>query len=197
MGRLRLASAALLVLGAAAAGCTTHLTPPLSPVAPVPVLLLDHGRHASLVLPGGEGKTIRYSYGDWRYYARDVTGFRSGAAALLWPTAPALGRRELDAAPEEAAVRRALRVWADTVITLQVEGARAQALRTRLDSLFAAGKEKAYLYNATYDLDFVHHPRRYWIGHNSNQVLAGWLRELGINVRGPTLLSSWRVEPPH
>lgn len=188
-------AAALVVLGAAASGCTTRLTPPPAPASPVPILLLDHGRHASLVLPGKEGGTVRYSYGDWRYYARETTGWRSGAAALFWPTASALGRRELEAAPVEEAVRPALRVWADTVITLQVEGARAEALRVRLDSLFLDGKEKAYLYNATYDLEFVHYPRRYWFGHNSNQVLADWLRELGVSVRGPTLLSSWRVEP--
>jgi hypothetical protein len=188
---------ALLALVAIFGGCTTRLTPPPSPANPVPVLILDHGRHASLVLPSAQGGTIRYSYGDWRYYARDVTGLRSGAAALFWPTASALGRRELEAPPEEAAVRRALRVWADTVITFQVEGARAEALRTRLDTLYSQGREKAHLYNETYDLDFVHHPRRYWFGHNSNQVLAGWLRELGINARGPTLLSSWKVEPPH
>ena len=78
-----------------------------------------------------------------------------------------------------------------------MEGARAEALRTRLDTLFSQGREKAHLYSHIYDLDFVHHPRRYWFGHNSNQVLAGWLRELGINVRGPTLLSSWKVEPQH
>jgi hypothetical protein len=196
MGRLRLALAALLGLGAAAAGCTARLTPPPSPANPVPVLILDHGRHASLVLPSAQGGSIRYSYGDWRYYARAVTGLRSGAAALFWPTASALGRRELEAPPEEAAVRRALRVWADTVITLEVEGARAEALRTRLDTLYSQGRDKAHLYNEIYDLDFVHHPRRYWFGHNSNQVVAGWLRELGINVRGPTLLSSWKVEPP-
>lgn len=177
-----------------ATGCTTRLTPAPEPAVPVPVFLLDHGRHASLVLPREDGGTVRYSYGDWRYYARGITGFRSGAAAVLWPTDAGLGRRELEAPPLEADIRLALQVEVDTVLVLRVEQERATLLRTRLDSLHAAGRKRAFLYNAAYDLEFSHHSRRYWLGHNSNQVLAAWLRELGVETRGPALLSTWRVE---
>jgi len=187
---------ALLVLGASAAGCTTRLTEPSAPSSPVSALLLDHGRHASLVLPGTDHGTVRYSFGDWRYYAKGDTRLRSGLKALFWPTPSALGRRELEAEPEEEAVRGALRVVAEAVLTFQVEEQRARALRTRLDSLFLEGREEAFHYNAGYDLEFVRHPATYWFGHNSNQVLAQWLRELGISVEGLTLTSSWEMEAP-
>jgi len=187
---------AFLALTASAAGCTTSLTPPPAPASPVPALLLDHGRHASLVLPRTDDGIIRYSFGDWRYYAERDTRLRSGIKALFWPTASALGRRELDAEPEAAAVRRALRVGVETIVILQVEEHRARALMTRLDSLFLQGREEAFLYNAVYDLEFARHPATYWFGNNSNQVLAEWLRELGISTGGLTLLSSWKMEHP-
>lgn len=187
---------ALLVLVASASGCTARLTEPSAPSSPVSALLLDHGRHASLVLPGTDDGTVRYSFGDWRYYAKGDTRLRSGIKALFWPTPSALGRRELEAEPEEAAVRGALRVVAEAVFTLQVEEHRARALRTRLDSLFLEGREEAFHYNAGYDLEFVRHPATYWFGRNSNQVLAEWLRELGISVEGLTLTSSWKMEHP-
>jgi hypothetical protein len=155
---------------------------------------MDHGRHASLVLPAAEGGTVRYSYGDWRYYAKADAGLRSGIKALFWPTSSALGRRKLEAEPVEEAVRRAVRVSADTVLTLQVEESRARALQARLDSLFLEGRTAAFHYNPTYDLEFVHHPDTYWFGHNSNEVTADWLRELGISVEGLTLFSSWELE---
>lgn len=196
MPNLRPVGFLLFAAVAATSACTTRLTPPPEPAVPVPVFLLDHGRHASLVLPGAGGGTVRYSYGDWRYYARGITGLRSGAAAVLWPTAAGLGRRELEAAPMELDIRLALRVGVDTVLAFRVEEGRVAALRARLDSLHAAGRERAQLYNATYDLEFAHHPRRYWLGHNSNQVVAAWLRELGVGTRGPAILSDWRVEPP-
>jgi hypothetical protein len=96
----------------------------------------------------------------------------------------------------ESAVRRALKVGADTVITLQVEESRARDLESRLDSLFVEGRAEVLHCNSAYDLKFVHHPDTYWFGHNSNQVVAEWLRELGISVRGLTLFSPWKVEPP-
>jgi len=65
---------AVLILG----GCTTTtIVPPPSPQAPATVLLLDHGLHASLVLPDETGRAVRYSYGDWDYYALGETGWRN------------------------------------------------------------------------------------------------------------------------
>jgi len=43
-------------------------------------------------------------------------------------------------------------------------------------------------------MDFVPHPHNYTYFHNSNHVTAGWLRELGCDVRGPAVDSRWEVK---
>jgi len=174
--------------------CTTTVVPPIAPKAPRPVFLLDHGRHASLTLPRGDGGIVRYSYGDWRYYAQVRTGVFQGSAAILWPTRAALGRRELPGPPEAAAVRRNVRVWSEQLYELMVDSLAIEILRSRLDSIYDANLESR-IYNAAYDLEFVHHPRAYWVFHNSNHVVAGWLKELGCQVRGLALFSKWKVKP--
>ena len=47
--------------------------------------------------------------------------------------------------------------------------------------------------NAAYDLVFVPYPEPYSMFHNSNQVVAGWLEQLGCRVEGTTLLSVWQL----
>jgi hypothetical protein len=172
-------------------GCTVHLSAPEVTGPVVSVFLLDHGRHSSLVLPRGGGEVVRYSYGDWRYYAEAVTGFRSAAAAALWPTRAALGRRVLEAEPRKEEVRRAVRVGVDTILVLEVEADRVASLSSTLDSLFRAGAEEEHKVNILYDLEFVPHPRPYSVAHHSNQVVALWLRELGVVTRGLPMFSSW------
>jgi hypothetical protein len=87
------------VLGALLAlclsGCTTVVVPPARVAEPARVALLDHGRHASLVLKTAESGMVRYAYGDWDWYAQGTTGAIEGSAAVLWPTRAALGRRRL------------------------------------------------------------------------------------------------------
>jgi hypothetical protein len=178
-------------------GCTVRLSAPEVTGPGVSIFLLDHGRHSSLVLPRGGGEVVRYSYGDWLYYAEAVTGFRSAAAAALWPTRAALGRRVLDANPVEEEVRRAVRVGVESILVLEVEADRVARLSSTLDSLFHAGAEEELRLNPLYDLEFVPHPRPYSVAHHSNQVVAGWLRELGVATRGLPLSSSWsrQAEP--
>ena len=52
-------------------------------------------------------------------------------------------------------------------------------------------RQEEHRVNILYDLEFVPHPRPYSAAHHSNQVVAGWLRELGVVTRGLPLLSSW------
>ena len=47
--------------------------------------------------------------------------------------------------------------------------------------------------NEAYDLVFVPYPEPYSIVHNSNQVVAGWLEQLGCRVEGPALFSVWQL----
>lgn len=180
-------AAAVLVTQA----CTTIIEPPQAPPDPSPVFLVDHGRHASLVLPVGDDGMVRYAYGDWDYYARVRTGVGDAATALFWPTQAGLGRRALSGLPGASGVRRQVRGIV-SLHRLIVDSEKVERLRARLDSIYAANIETR-IYNSRYDLEFVHHPAVYWALNNSNQVVAGWLLELGCRVVGAALFSDWEV----
>jgi hypothetical protein len=174
-------------------GCgATLIVPPATPLEPVPVFVLDHGRHTSLVLPAPDGALHRYAYGDWRYYAERDTSLIRGLAALLWPTPGALGHRQLAGPPDAEAVRRQVRVPIVELHGLQVERTRAEALRHRLDALIAEAHIR--LQAVDVDLEFVPHPHDYSLAHNSNQVMADWLTELGCEVSRRPVLSGWRLQ---
>jgi hypothetical protein len=158
------------------------------------VYLLDHGRHASLVLPAPEGGVVRYSYGDWTYYALRETGVVEASSAVLWSTQAALGRRLLDHPADSAGLRLALKVGIEGMYEIVVESDEVSRLQRRLDGLYHANFDSR-IYNSAYDLEFVHHPQPYTLIHNSNRVIAEWLRELGCRVRGLLLFSNWKVQP--
>lgn len=183
---------ALAVAGPSLACSSTAIIPPTTAAEPQQVFLLDHGRHASLVLPAGDSVVVRYSYGDWRWYAQQREGVFRGSTAVLWPTRAALGRRELASVPDSVSVRRAVRVGIEHMYMITVDAGDVLTLRRELDSLFDAHAETR-IYNSAYDLEFVHHPTPYWLLHNSNQVVAAWLKRLGCTVRGGAMLSNWRI----
>lgn len=174
--------------------CTNVIIPPPTPPDPHPVFVLDHGHHASLVLPTGHG-VVRYAYGDWNYYAREETGVLETSFAVVWPTTAGLGRRELHASATPAEVRQVVQVGIEHLHEVIVDEQAISRLRTHLDEIFHTHRETR-LYNASYDLAFVHHPEAYTIVHNSNRVVARWLQALGCRVSGLRLFSRWRVEQP-
>lgn len=186
-----LVAAASLLLG----GCATVVVAPTAPEQPVSVFLLDHGGHASLVLPAGERGLVRYAYGDFRWYALGQTGIGEGLSALAGGTPAALGRRELKGPAEERAVRAQVREGIQQLYELRVARAASERLRAELDGLFAANRA-TLVYSATYDLEFVRHPTPYSAEHNSNLVMAGWLEALGCEVEGAGLITNWRVKRP-
>jgi hypothetical protein len=47
--------------------------------------------------------------------------------------------------------------------------------------------------HAAYDLAFVPCPEPYSLFHNSNQVVAKWLEQLGCRLKGPALFAVWRL----
>lgn len=188
--------AGLALVTMALAGCAIQVTPPESPLRPVTVLLLDHGRHASLVLPHGELGAIRYSYGDWRYYALNRTGFRSGAAALLWPTQATLGRRVLGGETHAEGIQRKVRVHTDSIYPIPVDAGLVAELLQELETLFGLGAMDLVHESAAFNLDFVPHPEAYSLFRNSNQMVARWLRSLGASTRGWPVLSSWHLKVP-
>lgn len=192
-GRLAalLAAASLLPF---LAGCATTVHPPATPAEPVEVYLLDHGRTSSVVLPVDDDALVRYAYGDWRWYALGETSPARAVAALFWPTRGALGRESIAGPPSEAAVRAGVGAEIDALHPLRVGRAGVAALAARLDAMFERRLDTLVV-RETSGLAFVHHPVPYTALHSSNRVVAGWLRELGCRVRGPALLSRWRVGP--
>lgn len=170
-------------------GCTNVITPPPPPGDAVTVYLLDHGRHPSLVLPREDGKLTRYAYGQWNWYALGHTGVFQALGALLIPSQAGLGRREFDSTQLQPIVQLDP---ADHVYAIQVEREAADRLRNELDSAFQANLSTLHA-NEPYHLEFVHDPEKYWFFHNSNHVTCDWLREVGCRVKGPGLLSDWRV----
>lgn len=177
------------------AGCATVVIPPLDPRDPVPVFVLDHGQHSSLVLPADEGRLVRYAYGDWDYYALRKVTLVHGLRALLWPTPAALGRRVLPGPPQPDRVERQVRVVIERMFVVHVEAGAVRRLREELDAVFQAGLN-TLLYNDAYDLEFVAHPVPYTLRYNSNYVVAEWLRRLGCEVRGNPVLPNWKIVEP-
>lgn len=175
---------------AALAGCAATIVPPATVSRPAKVAVLDHGRHASLLLETPQGM-VRYAYGEWEWYALGRTGAGRAMAALFLPTEATLGRRRLPGPlTAENAARQVSEGFEDIVIVV-AEADRVQRLAGRLDALFAAGEGRA-VHHPGHDLTFVPIPQSYSLGRNSNLVLAEWLQELGIRVDNPGVFSIWR-----
>lgn len=194
MARLRLV-AALMALAIVAACATTYVVapPPLAPAAArVPIAVLDHGRHSTLVVGRPDGRMVRYAYGNWRWYAEGVKGAAEGYAALFQEKPAALGRRVLAGPLTAEALRRQVHVVIESILLLEVDAAAAQRLVDKLDGIAEAGRAHM-LTNETVDLDFFPHPVPYTQAHSSNRVLAGWLREMGAQVEGDGLIADWKL----
>lgn len=188
-----LAALAAMSLGAGCAATYIVTPPPLAPgVARTPVAVLDHGRHSSLVIGLQDGRMVRYAYGNWRWYAQGITGAGEGFAALSGRTPAALGRRVMAGPLTAETLRQQVRVGIVDTLLLDVDAAAARRLVDKLDDIAEAGHDRM-LTNPNVDLDFFPHPVPYSEAHSSNRVLAGWLREMGVDVRGDGLIADWTL----
>ncbi|MGY6553995.1 MAG: hypothetical protein ACXIUM_05690 [Wenzhouxiangella sp.] len=162
-----------------------------------PVFLLDHGRHASLVLTRADGQLVRYAHGDWVWYAEDRGGPLRALSTLLLPTRSAIGRRELGPVRDERQLEHQMRVGVDAIHRLDAPAGKIDALDQSLSELFDQQADQA-LFNPRFDLEFVPGPRPYTVFDNSNHQVAEWLDSLGIPVRGSPMFGRWRlaVEAP-
>jgi hypothetical protein len=187
--------AAVLTALVVLSGCKTKVVPPPAPHQPVTVFLLDHGRTPSLVLPRGDGTLVRYAYGHWQWYALRRTDVLTGLGAVLWPSKGALGQGFVrPAASDESvqdSIRREVPVSVDRLFPIEVDRQSVDRLDGRLDSLCRAPQADRVV-NDAYRLTFVEYPEKYWIFHNSNHVVAGWLEELGCQISGKGD-STWEV----
>lgn len=178
------------------ASCTTTIRPPVHPENPATVYLLQHGKSSSLVLPGNDDHASRWAFGDWRYYAENQTSWKNALIAVLWPTRSAFGRQMIEPAPETTEqVLRQIGIGVGRVFPITVERQAAVRLERRLQDLFEANRGSR-LFNPSPRLEFVDYPERYTLINSSNRKVAAWLRELGCEVSGVSLLSRWEVVEP-
>lgn len=171
---------------------TTTLVSPEDPRSPRVVFVIDHGRHSSIAVETQSGTLVRYAYGDTRYYRDQDTSLLSGAAALLWPTEATLGRAELSGEATLSSLSAQLVVGVEEILVLHVAGDDADALSAELDRLHTQGLAE-HVFVGAYGLVFAPHPRDYVWWHNSSTVVAAWLEDMGVEVRGLGLLASWDV----
>ncbi len=188
ISRVLSGAAALLLL----TGCATFLQSPEASSEPRMVFVIDHGRHSSIAIETPSGNLVRYSYGDMRYYRDQDTSLGSGAAALLWPTPATLGRAELAGEASSSSLQAQLVVGVEEILALEVSGDKADALMEKLDSLHQEGVAD-HRFVPAYGLVFAPHPTDYVWWNNSSTVIAGWLAEMGVEVRGLGLVASWEV----
>jgi hypothetical protein len=191
MRKLTLIVSLAVLLLIAPQGCTTTIVPPAHVRDPAAVFVVPIARTSSLLLPTPDGQLARFVYGDWRYYALGEDSIPSGIRAMLWPTQGTLGRALLPGPAEAEHVGRILDN--DGVHQVHVE---REAVRRLLDDLNRGydARRDTEVQNAPYGLWFVHQEPRYTYFHNSNHVVADWLRRLGCEVRGLAFGSRWRVQ---
>lgn len=182
-------AAVLLVL--LAAGCSARLVPPQQPPPePRQVVLLEHGRHSSLVLFDAEQVPWRFAYGDRRWYLENERGAGPAVGALLRDSQAVLGRRALDS-PDPTVWQAQVGSVITASIPFDVDARRVDALLAMLQEMFESAPEVVTAPHL--GLDVVAHPQPYRLGHNSNHVVAQWLRELGVQVQGNPAFGGWQA----
>lgn len=175
------------------AGCATTIRPPADPQDPVGVVLVDYGKHASLILPEPDGRSVEFAYGEWDYFALNETGLWTGMTALCCFNQGTLGRRTLGAPATQAALRGS--VWCEELYELKVARADAEALRLKLEKRFHLHAETQVV-NTLNGLTFVKDDEDYICWNNCNHVLLRWLEELGCDVSGMGCFADFAIEPP-
>ena len=179
-----------VTIAAGSAGCATTIVPPEQPVAPVPVYVVDYGRHTSLLLPEETRGLTEYAYGDWSWFALDRTEWHNAVPALFGPTDGALGRRHLDVEHDVSAIR--WKIPCEEILEITVAGDDVRRLSGELESRFEERSDAVH-YQPVHGLTFVRSDEGFNACHNCNHVVAGWLRELGCEVRGSAMTADFTI----
>jgi hypothetical protein len=180
-------SATLLIL---LAGCATTIRPPVDPKDPVVVVLVDYGKHASLVLPA-PGGSAEYAYGHWDYFALNENDLCTGMFALCCYSQGTLGRRTFEIPPDKTLHRS--RIYAESLTELTVERSKAEQLRTKLDARWDL-RADTQVANALNGLTFVKDDEGYLCWNNCNHVVVRWLEELGCETSGCGCFADFVIE---
>ncbi|TXK60986.1 hypothetical protein [Alkalisalibacterium limincola] len=186
------AAVLLVLLALLAAGCSARLVPPQQPPPePRQVVLLEHGRHASLVLFDAEQVPWRFAYGDRRWYLENIRGPGPAASALFSDSPAVLGRRALDS-PDPAHWQAQVGSLITATVPFQVDAGRVDALLDTLHGVFASAGDVVPAPHL--GLEVTAHPQPYRLGHNSNHVVAQWLQALDVQVQGNPAIGRWRTQ---
>jgi hypothetical protein len=162
---------------------------------PVPVYVLDHGRHNSLVLTVDESQASRFAFGEWRWYVDAETGLARGLSALLRKTPGALGRGQLVGPIDPNCWVEQVGTEIRLVLAYQADQDRVRQLLEELNLAFDEPLAEPH-YNPRMNLEFVLDEQHYSLGQNSNHRVVEWLRRLGFEVTGSPTLGRLRPDDP-
>ncbi|HEX7047960.1 MAG TPA: hypothetical protein VF275_10370 [Gammaproteobacteria bacterium] len=176
-------------------GCAATIVPPANPADPRPAFILDHGRHATLVVVDSSNRPVRYAFGETGAAVDEDFGFFRGLGALLVPDSGTLGRRVLPGAPTSDNVLAAVGVDVEKLHCIAVSGERSNRLQRVLNLVFEENLATA-TYDPGWNLEFVENPEDYWFGDDPNQAVENWLVELGAEVSGVSTFGEWKIERP-
>jgi hypothetical protein len=180
-----------LALLLALAGCTTTIVPPRKPAAPVPVYVVDHGRHSSLLFSRDDPRQMtEYTYGEWGWFAQNDTGCARSVPTLFWPTQGTLGRRTLSLKSDDASVRA--RFKDELVYPVLVARSKRDALLRKLDAEFQARIDTRY-YQPAFETEFVYADDNFHAFNNCNHATRQWLRELGCSTKWGGVWAKFRL----
>src|SRR5207244_13135589 len=113
--------------------------------------------------------------------------------ALLIPSKSTLGRREMADPKDVESLQHSIPLWIQYVYVIKVERDREQKLLQRLEKEFNENNTIEVITRPS-DLNFVRHQSLYWVFHDSNHEIAGWLEEMGCKVKGSRVLSLWELK---
>ena len=189
--RLHQILSTVIIAATSLAGCTTSIIPPPGPADPLSVVVLDYGRHSSLVLFDDVTQSlVEYTYGDWDWFALDESEWYDVVPTLFWPTCGALGQRRLHV---ESSPKTILPVVpCERFLRVTVSERKANDLSAELRSQFEQHSDTLH-YQPLYDLNFVQSETAFHLFHNCNHIIAHWLRELGCEVQGPAMTADFVV----
>lgn len=171
-------------------GCAWRVTPPREPVEPQVVFLSQYDRHTRLAVPAAGG-LIEYGFGEWHFYGLEEHGPGPALRAIIGRGRGAWSRRVLPAAGTADEYRR--RAGSVRTAAIRVESGGVRMLRDRLEARWREICGDA-VRRQHEGLPVAPDPREgYHLFRNSNAVVAGWLRQLGCDVRGLIITSDFRV----
>jgi hypothetical protein len=172
----------------------TVIIPPIEPLEPVTVYVVDYGFHSRLVLPDRTGKLLQYGYGDWQYFALQNRDVLTTLKALFIPTQGTLNREELsnlNTLKEIAEAQRRI-----NLLEVEVAQEKMLKLREKLEDRFYQNIDSKITYSNGRS-QFIKDDQDYTIFYNSNHQVVEWLEAMECKVKGIIILPSFQVNRNH